>query len=119
MLDNTMLTAMRDAIEQLLPDTCDILSVTNTPDGMGGVTQTWGTATASVPCRVDLMTNAMNEMVKGAAVNAYPQYMLSVPYDTTIAVENRILHNGITYAVVKINTSQSWKAVGRAVLELV
>lgn len=119
MLDTTMLAAMREAIGQMLPDTCTILSVTYTPDGMGGQTEAWGTVSTSVPCRVDLMTNAMNEMVKGAAVNAYPQYMLSVPYDTTIAVENRILHNGITYAVVKINTSQSWKAVGRAVLELV
>lgn len=119
MIDTAMLAAMRDAIEQMLPDTCNILSVTYTPDGMGGQTEAWGTATAGVSCRLDLVTRDLNEMVKGGAVNPYPQYMLSVPYDTTLAVENRIQHNSITYAVVKVNTSQSWKAVTRAVLELV
>ena len=118
-IDSTMLTAMRDAIETMLPDTCNILSVTLTPDGMGGNTETWGTASSGVACRVDLITNDTYELVKGAALQSYPRYMLSVPYDTTLAVENRIEHNSITYAVVKVNTSQSWKAVGRAVLELV
>lgn len=119
MIDTAMLAAMRDAIEQMLPDTCTILSVTYTPDGRGGQTETWGTAAANVPCRLDLVTRDLNEMVKGGAVNPYPQYMMSFPYDTTLAVENRIVHGGLTYAVVKVNTSQSWKAVGRAVLELV
>lgn len=119
MIDTAMLAVMREAIGDLLPDTCNILSVTRTADGMGGFTETWGTATAGVSCRLDLVTRDLNEMVKGGAVNPYPQYMLSVPYDTTLAVENRIEHNSVTYAVVKVNTSQSWKAVARAVLELV
>ena len=118
MIDPAMLAAMREAIGEMLPDTCYVLSVTRTPDGMGGNAETWGTA-GTAACRLDLVTRDLSEMVKGGAVNPYPQYMLSVPYDTALAVENRIMHNSITYAVVKVNTSQSWKAVARAVLELV
>lgn len=119
MIDNSMLEVMRAAISEMLPDTCTILSVTYTADGMGGQSETWGTVYTLVPCRVDLITRDLNEMVKGAAVNPYPQYMLSYEHDKTLAVENRIVHNSITYAVVKVNTSQSWRAVGRAILELV
>ena len=118
-IDTAMLTAMRDAIEQMMPDTCNILTVTRTPDGMGGYSETWGTASSGVACRLDLITNQVYEIVKGAALQPYPRYNLSVPYDTTLTVNDRIEHNSVTYAIVKINTSQSWKAVARAILELV
>ena len=118
-IDSAMLTAMRTAIADLLPDTCNILTVTRTPDGMGGNTEAWGTTYSGVSCRVDLAQSGIDEMVQGAELKPYPQYVLSVPYDTVLTSENRIEHNSVTYAVTKVNTSQSWKAVARAVLELV
>ena len=116
-IDSTMLAAMRDAIAELLPDTAMILSVTNTPDGMGGQTQTWGTATASVAFRLDMQTGS--EMVSGGALEPFTKYKGSLPYDTTVNATDRIVHNGNTYAVTGINNDQSWIAVRRVDLEKV
>lgn len=114
-IDTTMLAAMRTAVAELLPDTAAILFVTNVPDGMGGQTQTWGTATASVAFRLDMESGS--EMVSGGALEPFTKYKGSLPYDTTITETMRILHNGVTYAVTSVNANQSWKAVVRVDLE--
>lgn len=115
-----MLAAMRAAITELLPDTCTILTVTRTPDGMGGNSESWGTASSGVACRMDLVNRLMGmEQSKGASLQPYPQYMLSLPYDTTVDTDDRIVHNSTTYAVTRVNTGQSWMAVKRVILELV
>lgn len=108
---------MRDTIELLLPDTCNILSVTTSPDGMGGVTQTWGTASSNVSCRLDMKSG--RELVTGGALQPYTSYKLSLPYDATIIEGNRVVHNSITYAVTSVNNAQSWQAVTRVDLEVV
>jgi len=113
-IDSTMLSVMREAISQLLPDTCSILTVTRTPDGMGGQTETYGTTSAS--CRLDVISGM--ETVVGGAVQPYVRTMLSLPYDTTITEANRVVHGGVTYAVVTPpNSDQSWIAVKRVTLE--
>jgi len=115
-LSNAELTAMRDVIEdELLPDTCDILSVTKTPDGQGGVTETWGTAYAGVAFRLDMKQG--REMVSGGALQPFTEYVGSLPYDATVTNANRILHSGTTYAVTSVNNGQSWIAVTRVMLE--
>lgn len=118
-INTAMLSAMRSAIAELLPDTCNILTVTRTPDGMGGQSEAWGTASSSVSCRVDMLTRQTTEMVQGAVLQPYPQYVLSVPYDTTLTVNDRIEHNSVTYSITSVNVSQSWMAVKRAMLELI
>lgn len=116
-LTNTELQYMRDAIGQLMPDVCNILSVTNTPDGYGGVTQTWGTASANVKCRLDVKSG--NIATTGGAIQEYVSYMLSLPYDTVIDFTNQVEINGSTYAVTDVNDNQSWNAVKRVSLEWV
>jgi head-tail adaptor len=120
MLSNSELEYMREAIGQLLPDTCNILTVTNTPNGFGGMTQTWGTASASVACRLDIVNRGQDaESIQASGIRAYQEVMLSLPYDTTITTSQRVEHGGYTYNVHSVNTDQSWIAVKRAVLERV
>lgn len=114
-IDTAMLTAMRSAIGELLPDTCNVLSVTNTPDGMGGNTQSWGTAGTAIACRLDMQTGMETDV--GGAIQPFTRFILSVPYDTTVANANRIEHNSVTYSVISVNTNQSWIAVKRVELE--
>jgi hypothetical protein len=116
-IDTAMLAAMREAIEDLLPDTCDILSTSRSFDTMGGWTDTWGTATASVACRLDMKGGV--EQLIGGGVRPYTRYMMSLPYNTTVTEANRIQHGGLSYAVISVNTSQSWQAVKRVELEKV
>ena len=118
MLTSSELAYMREAIEDLLPDTCNLLTVTESADGQGGFSQTWGTASSSVACRLDVVSG--REQVAGGALQPYIKTMLSLPYNTTITDAYRVEHGGITYAVIAPpNNDQSWKAVARVELERV
>jgi head-tail adaptor len=109
---------MREAIEDLLPDTCNLLAVSESADGQGGFSQTWGTASSSVACRLDVVTG--REQMAGGALQPFIRTMLSLPYNTTITDAYRVEHGGITYAVIAPpNTDQSWIAVKRVELERV
>jgi hypothetical protein len=113
-IDTAMLSAMRSAIGELLPDTGQVISITNVSDGEGGQISSRGTTTA-VNCRVDYVNGI--EQKTGGALQPYSKIMLSIPYDTTITEENEFLHNGTTYAVKSVNDDQSWIAVKRCELE--
>lgn len=125
MLDQSALDAMRDAIAQTFPDACNILTATDASDGAGGITRTWGTTSANVPCRFDFKSG--REMVTGGAIQAYTSGMVSIPYDAEITEVNRVEKIDIdlgsvsyTYAVVApINSDQSWRAVKRVQVERV
>ena len=113
---------MRADAEELMPDTCTILSVAYTSDGEGGMTEAWGTATASVKCRLDFITSHLSmgrEVVVGGAVQPYTSAVLSLPYDTVITPANRVTVNGDTFAVKSVNDGQSWIIAVRARLERV
>src|SRR5512138_3781816 len=78
-----------------LPDTCNILSVTQTRDAEGGITDTWGTATANLACRLDSLASrglvsAGAEQVVGASLKPYNAWTLTLPHDTTITEANRV-----------------------------
>lgn len=115
-LTSAELTAMRDAINQLMPQTCNILTVTLAADGQGGNTQTWGTAYSSVSCRLDVVSGM--EQVTGGALQPYTHAMLSVPYDTTITQSDRVEVGSNTYAIKTVNVDQGWIAVKRCELEI-
>lgn len=117
-INSVMLAIMREQIQQLLPDTCSILVKSVVSDGMGGQTTTWGTLSSGVACRVDIYQG--REQVAGAGIQAFVRTILSLPYDTTITEAHRVLHGGVTYAVVAPpNSDASWLAVKRVELEKV
>lgn len=115
-LTSTELSVMRSSIALLLPDTCNICTITNTPDGEGGSTQTRGTSGTAIACRLDVTQS--NEQVTGGAIQPYTSYMMSLPYDVTVNPSNIIEHNGVDYSVKPSNANQSWIAVKRVPLEV-
>lgn len=114
-LTNLELSIMRDSIELLLPDTCNVCTITNVPDGEGGSTQTRGTSGTSIACRLDVIQG--REQITGGAIQPYISYVLSLPYDTTVGLTNIIEHGGVDYQVKSVNLNQSWVAVRRVELE--
>lgn len=112
MLGTADLDWMRDTLEQLMPDTCVILSPTNTSDGQGGWTTTWGTA-AQKRCRIDPGRKEMYERVTGAALQPYSWWWLTLPHDTVIDETYRVVVNGDTYNVVNHDDNKSWQATLR------
>lgn len=117
MLTSRELESMRADIAQLFPDTCNILSVTNTSDGQGNQTETWGTASTYVPCRVDYNTG--KETFTAGAITPYQSAVISMAYDETITTANRVQVGALTFNVLAVNNGQSWKAVTRITAELV
>jgi len=103
------IASMRASLEDIsLPDVCNILSVTLTTDGQGGMTQTWGTANTDVPCRLDAVQMRGREQLTGAAIQAFHGYALTVPYSATITAANRVEHGSYTYEVKSVDYGKSW-----------
>jgi len=117
MLTSAELTSMRDAIDDLLPDLCDLLTSTYAADGQGGGTVTWATASANVACRLDYVNG--NERTVGGALQAFTGYVLTLPHDTTITSAYRVLHSAVTYSIQSVSRATSWSACVRAWLEKV
>lgn len=118
MLSASELEFMRSSINQLMPDTCNILSVTRSSDGMGGWSDAWGTATANVSCRVDYRSSG-RENITGGALLPYQMTTVSMPYDVTVTTEHRLEIGSNVFSIQSVNTGQSWKAVTRCTCELV
>ncbi len=117
-LTSAELAAMRTDIANLLPDTCNLLSLTLTSDGQGGHTEAWGTATASVSCRLDAAGRPF-EGQAGTRQEEFGPWVLSVPQGTSITAQQRVECNGSTFNVTSVDNEKSWVAVIRAQLELV
>jgi len=111
------LAQMRADIEDLMPDTCDILSVAYTSDGEGGMTEAWGTALADVACRVDYRSGS--EKMTGGAIQPYNKAVISLPYTTALTTKHRVKLDDFVWAVLSVNEGQSWDVVRRAELERV
>jgi head-tail adaptor len=109
------LAAIRTDIETLLPDTCNILTRTLTPDGSGGQTETWGTATASVACRLDPARGREAEI--GGQTEPFYGFILTLPHGTALTALQRVELNSETFAVVSVDTGKSWSASVRGYLE--
>ena len=70
------LAQMRADIEDLMPDTCDILSVAYTSDGEGGMAETWGTALRMWNCRIDYRSGS--EKMMGGAIQSYSKAVIQL-----------------------------------------
>ena len=117
-LSNSEISAMRSTIEtEALPDTCNILSVTQTSDGQGGFTESWGTATTGVACRLD--NTSSRELLSGEQIEHFTGWMLTLPHDTSIAAGNRVEIGSDQYNVVGFDDGKSWPLDLRVLLEQV
>jgi hypothetical protein len=114
-MDASELQRIREDITRdLLFDTCDIITVTKTPDGFGGVIETLGTASASIACRMDHKSGV--SVLAGGELATFQGNMLTLPYDTTITTTNRVLYGGAYYSVISVSEG-SWLGVKRAEVE--
>jgi len=107
---------MQDSIEELLPDTCVILTQINTSDGQGGYITTWGTASVNEKCRIDPGRKEMYERISGARLEPFSWWQLTLRYDATITAQSRVIVNGATYNVVNFDDNKSWQSSLRVAL---
>jgi head-tail adaptor len=119
----TFLTAaelrqLQSALEDLLPDTCRIERPTTT-NTYGSTSQTWGTAVASVACRLD-PDNVQSQTGEVALrETGIARYTVTLPYDADVRDDDRLVHNSSTYNIVTLYDLHSARSVRRARVEAV
>lgn len=96
------LAYMRTCADEFLPDTCHVMRISYTPDGVGGRTQTWGTAGTSVPCRVAPSEGA-NQLGFAQQTDAEMTFIVSLKYNADALIGDRIVTDGRTLDVVGIS----------------
>jgi hypothetical protein len=114
MLDPGELEQIRDDILAMMPDACNIITVTYTPDGYGGTVPTLGTVGANIPCRMDAKTGS--EILTGGAIQTYQGNTLTLPWDASCDTKNRIEYKGNVYAVISVSEG-SWLSCLRVTVE--
>jgi len=117
-LTDIELAAMRDEIENtVLADTCNILSITYTTDGQGGLNEAWGTAYSGVACHIRPIKGL--EALSGDGIQTFHRYILTLPYDTTVTEANRIEIGSVTYNVKTLDSGKAWNLALRLEVERV
>lgn len=116
------LEGIRSDINNLLPDTGYIRTNTQTPDGMGGVNDSWARS-GTVTYRLDpefIRPLQAAEKIAGGAVEPFHSYVLTLPYNTSVAEEQRFEDSsGNYYNIISVDDPKSWKASVRCFVELI
>jgi head-tail adaptor len=94
----------------MLPDRCDLQTVTRTSDSAGGGTDTWLTV-ASVPCQVTAIT-ARNATI-AERLTEVADFEITVPAGTPVEASQRIKHTRQAtttyYAISGIQQSKTFE----------
>ena len=115
-LSSSDLTQIRADVASLLPDTGSILSSSLASDGAGGWTTTWGTASSGVSYRLDPIRQ--REETGGGRLDDYHNFQLTLPWNTTIAAENKFqASDGQLYNVIGVDDGKSWQVSVRCIVE--
>jgi head-tail adaptor len=105
MLSTSDITNMRATLAQSLPGTAVIQAGTLTSDGGGGYSEAFSAA-ETVACRVAPLTGTEREV--GGRVSSEAEYVITLPAETTVETDDRIVVGGITYNVVAVR-DRSWE----------
>lgn len=89
----------------MMPDTVTLQTLAHVRDGQGGLREDWLNVYLDVPARLSQLTG--NESHTGMGERTEADYMLTVPYDRNITPGMRVVHRGVIYDVVSVNTAQS------------
>ena len=111
-LTDAELTAMRATVAGFLPDTCTLQTPTETSDGMGGWTTTYGDTHKNVACRI--WQKGGSEETVGAQSAEVTRWVLTVAYDQALDATMRCVHDGHTYQVNDVADTPSERLQRRA-----
>jgi hypothetical protein len=108
---------MRAQVSELLPDTCVLWSPTS--GGVVGGRPTPGSANAgTVSCRVDpIASRNATETDIAMREDTDRMYQLTLPHDTTIAENYKVVHGSVTYEILQFVNSHSWNVSVRAIIQ--
>jgi SPP1 family predicted phage head-tail adaptor len=115
-LSDVELSRLRDAHAATLTATCAIWRKVKSTNAAGGPDDTWAEQIASVPCRV--MPAPLQRVLDTSAgrETMTPYFRLTVPYDTDIQAEDRVVFDGDNYQVVALWDDHDLRTARRAII---
>lgn len=113
LLTASELASMRSVTASALPDTCVIQTQAWASDGGGGGSQTW-TTSGTLACRIaPAGGHGAGEGETGDRISADSEYVVTLPSDTSLTTNARLLTGGGTFNVEAIR-ERSWNLSVRA-----
>jgi len=110
------LANIRAHLKVTLPDTCTIQYPTWVSDGMGGGTHVWTARGTAIKCRL-APKGGGQAFITQAQVKEGMAWVLSLPHDQTVEVEDRVLVDSNTYQVTQVNVDESELGLKRVFVE--
>jgi head-tail adaptor len=107
---------MQDVQEQAMPGTVYILRMGTASNGMGGMTETWGTAGTVIGRVYPRRRLGMGEQVAGGQVVSVSDWFATLPVGTDVIANDRVRYNGRTWEISRVNNDQMWQTAVRCEL---
>lgn len=114
MFTATDIAGMRETAEAAMPNTATRLTLSTASDGAGGVTETWGTASTAIPCRISSAPLSARVGLEGERFTVHDLLILTIPHDQAIALTDHWVVEAITYRVMAIDDAGDWRSARRA-----
>src|SRR5687767_5986156 len=103
---------MRVVAEDAMPGTAIIQNEAQVSDGGGGYTTTF-TSSGTVACRIAPVGRQTGEGELGDRMSPDAQWVVTLPAETTIDLDNRILTGGGTFSVLAIHAPRGYEITRR------
>lgn len=116
LLPTTDLAWMADLQERAMPGTVYILNMGTASDGMGGMTETWGTVGTVTGRIYPVKRRSAAETVGGAQALSETQWYGTFPVGTSLNAKQRVKYGNRTWEVVTVNNSEMYQTAVRAEL---
>jgi len=112
LVGTTDLAWMRSLQERAMPNTIVIESRTLAADGAGGYTETWA-ASGTVSGRMAPRVLNAGEPVVGGQPASQSYWFATLPHGTTVTERDRLVADGRSFEVVRVNTSEDYQTAVR------
>jgi len=116
MLSTADLAYMQGVQNAAMPGTVYILDMGTASDGMGGVSETWGTVGTVTGRIYPVRRRASAEQVGGGQVISETQWYGTFPYGTSINAKQRVRYGNRTWEVVTVNNNEMYQTAVRCEL---
>jgi len=111
------LAAIREHLAETLPDTCAIYAESITVDGAGRQVQSWAARGTAIPCRIAPGSGGGGG-ITAEQIKEGLSWTLSVAYDQTVEVGDKVVCGGRAFQVNGVNHAESELGLTRAYMEL-
>lgn len=103
------IAAMRDDLEDSMPDTCVIQRRSLTTDGQGGKTEAWAAA-GTVVCRLSPQgIGRGDETSRAERISGEEEWVVTLPALSDVTTTDRLVVLGVTYEPVGLRAVRSWE----------